>query len=58
MSLLVFALVALVVAAVVCAIAYQIPWPAPMGFMRWLIPTVALLIALVLIVQRLGLAGV
>ena len=58
MSLLVFALVVLVVAAVVCAIIYQIPLPPPMAFLRWLVPVVVLLIALVLIVQRLGLAGV
>ena len=56
MSLLVFCVVVLVVVAIVCAVCYQVPWPPPMGFMRWVIPVVALLIAVVLIVQKMGLA--
>jgi hypothetical protein len=56
MGLLIFALIVLVVVAVICAVVYQIPWPPPMQFMRWLIPVVALLIALVLIIQRMGIA--
>jgi hypothetical protein len=56
MSLLVFCLIVLVVVAIVCAISYQVPWPPPMQFMRWVVPVIALLIALVLIVQKLGIA--
>jgi hypothetical protein len=56
MSLLVFCLVVLLVVGIVCAIAYQIPFPPPLGWLRWVIPCVALLIALVLILQKSGLA--
>jgi hypothetical protein len=54
MSLLIFALIALIVAGIVCAIAYQIPFPPPLAWMRWAVPCVALLIALILILQRAG----
>jgi hypothetical protein len=56
MSLLVFAVFLLIVIGIVCAIAYYIPWPPPLAWMRWAIPVLALLIALVLIVQKMGLA--
>jgi hypothetical protein len=56
MSLLVFCLIVLVVVGIVCAIAYQIPFPPPMSWLRWVIPCIALLIALVLILQKAGLA--
>jgi hypothetical protein len=54
MSLLIFALIALIVVGIVCAIAYQIPFPPPLAWMRWAVPCVALLIALILILQRAG----
>jgi hypothetical protein len=54
MSLLVFALAALIVVGIVTAIAYQIPFPPPLAWAKWAIPVVALLIALVAIMQRMG----
>jgi hypothetical protein len=54
MSLLIFAVIVLVVVGIVCAIAYQIPFPPPVAWLRWVIPCVALLIALVVILQRMG----
>jgi hypothetical protein len=54
MELLIFCIVVLVVVGIICAIAYQIPFPPPLAWLRWVIPTVALLIALVLILGRLG----
>ena len=56
MSLLVFCIVVLIVVGIVCAIAYSIPFPPPLGWLKWVIPVVALLIALLLIVQKAGLA--
>lgn len=56
MSLLIFCLVVLIVVGIICAIAYNIPFPPPVAWLRWAIPCVALLIALVLILQRAGLA--
>jgi hypothetical protein len=54
MSLLIFALLLLIVVGIVCAIAYNIPFPAPVAWLRWAIPCIALLIALVVILQRMG----
>jgi hypothetical protein len=54
MTVLVFALIVLVVAGIVCAIAYKVPFPASVSWLRWAIPCLALVIALVLILQRLG----
>jgi hypothetical protein len=56
MGLLVFCLIVLVVVGIVCAVAYQIPFPPPVAWLRWAIPCIALLIALVVILQRAGLA--
>jgi len=53
-GVLVFSILVLIVVGVVCAIAYQIPFPPPVAWLRWAIPVLALLVALVLIVQRLG----
>ncbi len=54
MSLLIFALLVLIVVGIVCAIAYSIPFPPPVAWLRWAIPCIALLIALVVILQRMG----
>jgi hypothetical protein len=54
MSLLVFVLLVLIVVGIVCAIAYQIPFPPGAAWLRWVIPCVALLIALIVILQRMG----
>ena len=56
MSLLLFALITLIVVGAICAVVYQIPWPVSLVWLRWAIPLVALVIALVLILQRLGIA--
>ena len=48
-----FALIVLIAVGIVCAIAYQIPFPPGLTWAKWAIPVVALLIGLVLIVQRL-----
>jgi hypothetical protein len=54
MSLLVFALVVLIVVGIICAIAYNIPFPPPVAWLRWAIPCIALVIALVVILQKMG----
>jgi hypothetical protein len=54
MSLLVFILVILIVVGIICAIAYYIPFPPPLAWLRWVIPCVALLIALLVILQKMG----
>jgi hypothetical protein len=53
-ALLFFALFVLIVVGVVCAIAYYIPFPPPLIWLKWVIPCVALLVGLVMIVQRAG----
>jgi hypothetical protein len=53
MSLLIFAVVVLIVVGIVCAIAYQIPFPPGLLWARWAIPVVALLVGLLAILQRL-----
>jgi hypothetical protein len=55
-SLLVFCLIVLIVVGIVCAIAYNIPFPPPVAWLRWAIPCIALLIALIVILQHAGLA--
>ena len=40
----------------VFAIAYYTPWPPPVVFLRWLLPVLALLVVLVLVLQKLGVA--
>jgi hypothetical protein len=57
MDLLVFAVVVLVVVGIVCAISYYIPWPPPLAWARWALPALALLVALIVIVQRLNLVA-
>jgi len=54
MESVVFSILVLILVGVVCAIAYQIPFPPPVAWLRWLIPVLALLVAFVLIAQRLG----
>jgi hypothetical protein len=54
MDLLIFALVVLLIVGVVSAIAYQIPFPPPLGWMRWAIPVLALIVALILLLERVG----
>ena len=56
MSLLVFAIFVLIVVGIVAAIAYYIPWPPPLVWMRWAIPVLALLVALVILAQKMGVA--
>ena len=51
---LIFCLIVLIVVGFICAIAYNIPFPPPVGWLRWVIPCVALLIGLIIILQRLG----
>jgi hypothetical protein len=54
MSTLVFLIVVLVIVGIVCAIAYNIPFPPPVAWLRWAIPCIALVIALLVILQKLG----
>lgn len=56
MALLLFVVTVLIVVGIVCAIAASIPFPAPVGWLRWVIPVLALVIGLVLILQHLGVA--
>jgi hypothetical protein len=56
MSLLMFAIVVLIVVGIIVAICQYIPFPPPMSWLRWAIPVIALLIALILLIQRAGLA--
>lgn len=53
MELLIYALCVLIVVSIVCAIAYYVPFPPPLAWLRWAVPAIALLIALVVILQRL-----
>ena len=57
MSLLMFAILCVVIVGVAVGIAYYIPANPPFAWLKWAIPVVALLIVLVLTVQRLGVAG-
>jgi hypothetical protein len=57
MSLLVFAILCIAIVGVAVGIAYYIPAVPPFAWLKWAIPVVALLVVLVLIVQRLGVAG-
>jgi hypothetical protein len=54
MDLLVFAIVVLIAVGIVAAIAYYIPWPPPLAWAKWAIPAIALVVALVVILERLG----
>jgi hypothetical protein len=54
MGPLIFALFVLIVVGIICAIAYQIPFPPALAWAKWAIPCVALLVALVVILQRMG----
>ena len=56
MSLLIFAIVVLIIVGIICAIAYAIPFPPPVAWLRWVIPCVALLVALIVLLPRLGVA--
>ena len=53
MDPLIFGLLALIVVGIICAIVYQIPFPPPVAWMKWAIPCLALLIALVVILERM-----
>jgi hypothetical protein len=54
MSLLVFILIVLIVVGVVIAVCNYIPFPAPLSWLRWAIPAVALVFALIVILQKAG----
>src|SRR5579864_4179783 len=54
MDLLVFLIIVLACVGIVCAIAYQIPFPPPVSWLRWVIPCLALLVGLVVILGRIG----
>jgi hypothetical protein len=54
MDLLVFAVLVLIVAGIVGAIAYYIPFPPPVAWLKWAIPALALLVAAFAILQRMG----
>ena len=53
MDLLIYAVVVLIVVGIVCAIAYYVQFPPPLAWLRWAIPAVAMLVALIVILQRL-----
>jgi hypothetical protein len=57
MSLLMFAILCIVIIGIAVGIAYYIPAVPPFAWLKWAVPIVALLIVLVLIVQRLGVAA-
>lgn len=54
MDVLVFAIVVLIVAGIIGAIAYYIPFPPPVAWLKWAIPALALLVAVLAILQRMG----
>jgi hypothetical protein len=54
LNVLLFALLMLVVVGIVCAIVYQIPFPPALAWMKWAIPVLALVIALVVIIDHLS----
>jgi len=51
---LMFIVLVIIAICIVFALAYYIPWPPPIAFMRWLLPVLALLVLLVLVLQKLG----
>ena len=51
---LMFIVLVVVAVCLVFAIAYYVPWSPPIAFMRWLLPVIALVVVLVLVLQRLG----
>jgi hypothetical protein len=57
MSLLMFAILCIVIIGIAVGIAYYIPAVPPFAWLKWAVPIVALLIVLVLVVQRMGVAG-
>jgi hypothetical protein len=54
MEPLVFIVGVLIVVGIVAAIAYYIPFPPPLAWLKWAIPAIALGIAAVMIMRRLG----
>lgn len=54
MDVIVFAVMVLIVVGIVAAIAYYIPFPPPLAWLKWAIPTLALLVALLVLLSRLG----
>lgn len=56
MSLIVFLLILILIIGVVFSIAYYTPWPAPLSWMRWVLPLIALIVVLVVLLQKLGVA--
>jgi hypothetical protein len=56
MGLLLYVLVVLIFVGIIAAIAYYIPFPPPLSWLKWVIPLIALLIAIFLIVPKLGIA--
>jgi hypothetical protein len=56
MSLLVFAIVMMVIVGIAVGIAYYIPAAPPFAWLKWAIPVAALVVVLILVIQRLGVA--
>jgi hypothetical protein len=54
MNLLVWVIILMIIVGVIIAVLQYIPIPAPLAWLKWVIPLVALLIALILILQRTG----
>jgi hypothetical protein len=52
--MLMFTILVVIAVCIVFALAWYIPWPPPIAFMRWLLPVIALLVVLVLVLQKLG----
>jgi len=46
MDMIVYVLIVLIAAGAICAIVYTIPFPAPLAWLKWAIPLVVVVIAL------------
>ena len=57
MDLLIFCIAVLIVVGIVAAIAYYIPFPPPLFWLKWALPCIALVVALIVILHRMGLAS-
>jgi hypothetical protein len=54
MNVLLYILVVLLFVGIIGAIAYYIPFPPPLAWLKWVIPLLALLVAIFLIVPKLN----
>jgi len=57
LSLISLALMLLIVVGIIFAITYQIPFPPGLLWLKWALPAIALVVVLIVLLHRLGLAN-